>query len=161
VVPAPNNEAMVRAHGVLLLTLRPAEYHWEFVTIAGIVADSGTTACLWSGAAERPPAPPPVDSVPPPPPVDTAPPSPPTAPAIVLTLRGERRADGKAYLTLDWTGAAGASVDVYRNGPLLLNTLNDGHYVNSQPYTGSVTYRYKVCEVGRATCSNEATVTLN
>jgi len=61
-------------------------------------------------------------------------------------------------MTLDWSGARGTTVDVYRNGPLLLNTANDGHYTNSRTFQGTATYRYKVCETGTSICSNEATV---
>jgi len=62
-------------------------------------------------------------------------------------------------MTLDWSGAKGASVQVYRNGPVLLTTENDGHYTNSRTYSGPVTYTYNVCESGGAVCSNAASVT--
>jgi PKD repeat protein len=80
-----------------------------------------------------------------------------TKPAISLTVVG--RADAtKQYMTLDWTGAAGATVDVFRNGVRITNTANDGHYGNSRTFQGPATYVYKVCEEGTTTCSNEATV---
>jgi PKD repeat protein len=81
-----------------------------------------------------------------------------TAPSsIPLTVTG--RVDGtKQYMTLWWTGASGAMVDVYRNGPRLTTTENDGRYGNSRTFTGPATYVYKVCEAGTTTCSNEATV---
>jgi hypothetical protein len=62
-------------------------------------------------------------------------------------------------MALDWTGARGTSVDVYRNGPLLGTTANDGHYVNGRTFQGPATYVYKVCETGSSVCSNEASVT--
>jgi hypothetical protein len=31
--------------GVLKLTLHPTGYDWKFVTIAGVIADSGTQRC--------------------------------------------------------------------------------------------------------------------
>jgi PKD repeat protein len=77
---------------------------------------------------------------------------------MVLTVSGRVDAT-KQYMTLDWTGARGASVDVYRNGPFYINTLNDGHYVNSRNLPGSSSYTYKACEAGTSVCSNEATVT--
>ena len=79
------------------------------------------------------------------------------APAIVLSVTGRTDAT-KQYMTLKWTGASGATVDVYRNGPLLTSTPNDGLYTNSRNFTASATYTYKVCQVGTSTCSNEATV---
>ena len=77
--------------------------------------------------------------------------------SIALSVTG-RSDPTKQYMTLDWTGATGTSVDVYRNGPLLGSTPNDGHYTNSRTYQGAITYVYKVCETGTATCSNQATV---
>jgi len=76
---------------------------------------------------------------------------------IQLTVSGRQDAT-KQYMTLDWTGAVGASVDVFRNGVLITTTANDGHYTNSRTFTGSATYTYKVCQVGSSVCSNEATV---
>lgn len=112
-----------------------------------------------------PPAPPP-DTIPPPPPPDSAPPvdttppppPPPTPPAISLTVKGEKRADGKVYNTLDWLGAQGDSLNVHRNGAFISRQLNDGHYTNSRTYSGPVTYTYRVCETQTSVCSNEASV---
>jgi PKD repeat protein len=87
------------------------------------------------------------------------PPPPPPPAGIVLTLTGRVDAT-KQYMTLDWTGAKGTTVNVYRNGPLLLNTANDGHYTNSRTFQGPATYVYKVCEVATSVCSNEATLQL-
>ncbi len=86
------------------------------------------------------------------------PPPPPPA-GIVLTITGRVDAT-KHYMILDWTGAKGTTVDVYRNGPFLINTANDGHYGNSRTFQGPATYVYKVCQVGTSVCSNEATIQL-
>jgi hypothetical protein len=67
----------------------------------------------------------------------------------------------KQYMTLTWTGASGAMVDVYRNGPRLTTTENDGRYGNSRTFTGPATYVYQVCEAGTSVCSNEATAVFN
>jgi PKD repeat protein len=77
--------------------------------------------------------------------------------SITLTVSGRQEAT-KQYMNLVWAGAAGTSVDVFRNGPLLTNTPNDGKYTNSRNYTGPATYTYKVCQVGSSICSNQATV---
>jgi thermitase len=61
-------------------------------------------------------------------------------------------------MTLDWTGARGTSVDVYRNNARLTATANDGHYVNTRAFSGPATYTYKVCETGTTVCSNQQTV---
>lgn len=75
---------------------------------------------------------------------------------ILLTVTGRRDATTQ-YMTLDWSGAGGTTVDVYRNGVFLTTTSNDGHYVNSRSFTGSITYAYRVCEAGTSVCSNSAT----
>ncbi|HEU4682749.1 MAG TPA: PKD domain-containing protein, partial [Gemmatimonadales bacterium] len=77
--------------------------------------------------------------------------------SITLTVSGRQDAT-KQYMTLAWTGASGANVDVFRNGALIKTTENDGHYTNSRSFTDPATYTYKVCQAGSSTCSNEATV---
>lgn len=82
-----------------------------------------------------------------------------SAPAsIVLQVTG--RTEGTTqYMTLSWTGASGAMVDVYRNGTKIKTTENDGHYTNSRSFVGAVTYTYRVCQAGTTICSNNAAVT--
>jgi PKD repeat protein len=89
---------------------------------------------------------------------ETPPPPPPPPPSsIALTVTG--RVDGTRHImTLRWTGATGPTVDVYRNGPFLTNTANDGVFGNSRTAQGRATYTYKVCQAGSSICSNEATV---
>ena len=82
----------------------------------------------------------------------------PASSSIVLNVSGRVDAT-KQYMALTWTGASGTTVNVFRNGPLLTNTENDGKYTNSRAFTGSATYTYKICQVGSSVCSNEATVT--
>ena len=77
---------------------------------------------------------------------------------IALTVTGSTDAT-KQYMTLKWTGAAGSTVDVYRDGTFIKNEANDGKYVNSRNLPGAPSYVYKVCQVGTTTCSNNATVT--
>ena len=76
---------------------------------------------------------------------------------IVLTVSGRRDATTQ-YMTLDWTGATGANVDVYRNGAFLNLQVNDGHYTNTRSLPGSPSYTYKLCQTGSTVSSNEATV---
>ena len=145
-----NSEKWGNTRGVLKLELGEGFYRWTFVSIpTRPFTDTGTASCHNAGRPiDDPPAPPPPDPTPPPVPPGT----------INLAVKGERRADGKAYMTLDWTGATGATVRVFRNGPLLGTTQNDGHYVNSKTYTGPATYTYKVCDA--AGCSPEAKVSI-
>jgi PKD repeat protein len=75
-------------------------------------------------------------------------------PVLKVTARSDATTQ---YMTLDWTGVTGTTVDVYRNGVLLTNTPNDGHYVNSRAFTGAATYVYRVCQTGTSRCSNSAT----
>jgi PKD repeat protein len=112
--------------------------HYMLFILDGSDVPSVAKIVLVGGGSEPPPPPPPPSS-------------------IVLTVSGRVDAT-KQYMTLDWTGAKGATVDVYRNGPLYTNTPNDGHYVNSRSLPGSSSYTYKACEAGTSTCSNEATV---
>ena len=87
---------------------------------------------------------------------------PPPPPPVTISLTVTTRVDStKQYMTLRWTGATGATVDVYRNGPYLTNTLNDGIFTNSRNFVGPATYVYKVCEAGTSVCSNEAIAIFN
>jgi PKD repeat protein len=83
--------------------------------------------------------------------------NPPPPSGIALTASGRQDATTQ-YMTLDWTGAQGTTVDVYRNGARITTTANDGHYVNTRVFTGTASYIYKVCQAGSTTCSNTATV---
>jgi subtilisin family serine protease len=70
-------------------------------------------------------------------------------------VRGQQKAD------LTWSGAAGASVDIWRSGVKVTTTANDGFHTDNINRNGNGNYTYKVCEAGTATCSNEVTVTFN
>lgn len=84
-------------------------------------------------------------------------PPPPPPPSLSLTAVGYKvRGLQKADLT--WSGAASASVDIYRNGTVIAVTANDGFHTDEINRNGNGAYIYKVCETGTATCSNEATV---
>jgi len=61
---------------------------------------------------------------------------------------------------LSWNGVTSANVDIYRNGVLIATVPNDGGtYTDHINRTGRGTYRYRVCNAGSQTCSNQATVT--
>jgi hypothetical protein len=102
-------------------------------------------------------------TTPPPTPTPTATPTAtatptPTPRQITLTARGYK-VHGRQTVDLSWTGATSSNVDVYRNGVLIVTTLNDGFYTDSVGGRGHATYTYQVCNAGSQTCSNQATVT--
>lgn len=79
--------------------------------------------------------------------------------AIKLTISGRVDAT-KQYVTVQWSGARGTTVDLYRFGTLLKQEPNDGLYTESRARPGLSKYTFYVCELGSTTlCSNQATVT--
>ena len=66
---------------------------------------------------------------------------------------------GRPKTTLNWTGATGANVDVFRNNVKITTTANDGSHVDQLAKNTHGTFTYKVCNAGTATCSNNASVT--
>ena len=66
-------------------------------------------------------------------------------------------ATSPATVTLTWSGATGATVDIYRNGNLLTNRQNDGATTVS---LGPGTYVFRVCNAGSNVCSNDVSVTV-
>lgn len=67
-------------------------------------------------------------------------------------------AAGGSSVTLTWSGATTPTVDIYRNGPVIATTANDGNYVEILP-AGS--YQYRVCNAGSTiACSIAVTVTV-
>jgi hypothetical protein len=84
-------------------------------------------------------------------------PPPPPSSSMVLSLKGRVDAT-RQYVPLIWSGLTGTTVDVYRNGTFLKNTANTGGYTYSITSTAQAGYRFKVCEMGSTSCSNEAGV---
>jgi PQQ enzyme repeat len=82
----------------------------------------------------------------------------PTPGQITLTARGYK-VQGRHTVDLSWMGATSGNVDIYRNGVLIVTTLNDGFYTDSPGGRGHGTYTYRVCNAGSQTCSNQVTVT--
>ena len=126
---APGNEAFGNVPGVIQLSIYPDRITTQFIPIAGkAYADAATTRC---------------DAQP-----DIV-----GTPTIRLSVTGQKRTDGRAYMTLTWSGATGPTVKVYLNSAVITEQANDGYYVNSRAYSGPVTYSYKVCDA--AGCSPE------
>jgi subtilisin family serine protease/PKD repeat protein len=80
-----------------------------------------------------------------------------SAPTSISLGATKRTVGKKRYVDLTWSGAAGANVDVFRNGTRVTTTANDGAHTDQPSAAGSYTYR--VCNAGTTTCSNDATVT--
>ena len=73
-----------------------------------------------------------------------------------ITLSGTRAGNGRS-VTLNWTGAAGANVDIYENGSLKTTTANDGSATLT--VRKNRTFTYEVCEQGSTVvCSNSITL---
>jgi hypothetical protein len=76
----------------------------------------------------------------------------------MLTASGSK-VQGRETVNLNWTGATGGTVDIYRNNAFLVNTANDGAYTDSTNAHGHGSFTYQVCNQGTNTCSNQVTVT--
>jgi hypothetical protein len=75
-------------------------------------------------------------------------PAPMTLSAVLTSTKSGPRVD------LRWSGAAGANVDVYRNGGKLTATANDGSYSDSLGKRAAAgSYLYTVCASGTKTCA--------
>lgn len=66
----------------------------------------------------------------------------------------------RGYHTVDlnWSGANGTSVDIYRDGLLVATTENNGTFTDSlNSKARGVSYVYQVCEANASTCTETAT----
>ncbi len=81
----------------------------------------------------------------------------PSGSPIALTAPGSK-VKGKQQVALAWSGATATRVDVFRNGPMIMVTSNDGSQTDMLNQRGSGTYGYKVCNTGTTTCSTTVTV---
>jgi subtilisin family serine protease len=66
--------------------------------------------------------------------------------------RGLQKAD------LAWSGASTSSVDIFRDGTVLVTVASSGSYTDDIDVRGGGSYTYQVCEDGTSTCSEEVTV---
>ena len=70
-----------------------------------------------------------------------------------ITLSGTRDGSGR-NITLTWSGATGANVDVFVNGSFNNSTANDGE--TSYRVNKRSSYQFKICETGSTTsCSDD------
>jgi subtilisin family serine protease len=76
---------------------------------------------------------------------------------ISLTAAGAR-VKGKHEVTLNWAGAQGSNVHVYRDNVRIATPLNTGSYRDATGGKGGATYTYRVCETAGGVCSTDVTV---
>jgi hypothetical protein len=69
-----------------------------------------------------------------------------------LKVRGLQRVD------LSWAGATSTTIDVYRNGALIMTTPNDGAQTDPLNKKGAGTYMYQICQAGSSVCSASVVV---
>ena len=75
---------------------------------------------------------------------------------ITLTATGYK-IRGRQHADLEWSGAVGDFVDVYRDGVKITTTENDGFYTDNIGNVGGGSYTYQIFD--GTTWSNQATVT--
>ena len=75
-----------------------------------------------------------------------------------LSARGYK-VKGSQKVDLAWSGLSAASIDVFRSGTRVMTTTNSGKATDNINRNGGGSYRYKVCDAGTSSCSNEVVVT--
>jgi len=76
----------------------------------------------------------------------------PTLSATAYKVKGNQRAD------LVWTGSSATTIDVFRNGTRINTVPNTGAWTDLINNKGGGSYRYKICNTGTSSCSNEVQV---
>lgn len=78
---------------------------------------------------------------------------------ITLSARGYL-VSAYQYTDLTWSGASTATVDIYRDGSFIVNTLNDGFHTDAIGIKGRGTHTYRLCDAASTShCSDTITVT--
>ena len=89
----------------------------------------------------------------------TGSPTPTPTPGPLQLTAEHKRVGGINTVRLGWKGATSPNVDIYRNAVLIATQPNNpGEYIDSTGDTGRARYRYRVCEAGTQTCSNDVKV---
>ncbi len=68
-----------------------------------------------------------------------------------------RRQQGNNFVILKWKPADGGTINVLRNGNIVVTTTDDGQ-AKDKLGTNTGTFVYQVCETDTGDCSNEVTV---
>lgn len=77
---------------------------------------------------------------------------------FTLSLNGYK-VKGSKVVDLTWAGSSADNVDIYRDGSLIVQTVNDGFYTDNIGGKGGGSYSYQVCEAGTSACSSTMTFT--
>lgn len=75
-----------------------------------------------------------------------------------IVLQAALNAPPPGRISLSWSGASTASVDVLRGAALVATTPNDGQHDDRVQHAG--TYQYRVCNAGTTSCSNTVAITV-
>ena len=81
-----------------------------------------------------------------------------TATAITLTVTGYK-SKGTNKVDLEWDGATGTEVDIYKNGSFYLSVPNNGSHTDVLGRKVSGSFTYLVCLTGSTSCSMARSVT--
>jgi len=82
----------------------------------------------------------------------------PSTGGISLTVNAYK-IQGLQKVDLNWNGATGTSVDIFRDGTSIATVSNTGAYTDHINRRGGGSYTYKVCNAGTTTCSANVTAT--
>jgi hypothetical protein len=82
----------------------------------------------------------------------------PAPPATISISARSYKVKGLQKVELGWSGAGSASVDIHRDGGVLVRAPNDGSHVDHIDRKGSASDRYRVCEADGSSCSAEVQV---
>jgi hypothetical protein len=121
-------------------------------TLSEKAANRSSKTCRGT-AGQTSGSPPPTDS---PSPTPSPNPEPISNSPVTLSLYRAWTSGGRQYVTIHWSGARTASVDIYRDGAYRKSIENDGRQT-FWPLSGRSSYVFKVCEKGSSVCSNTVT----
>ena len=76
---------------------------------------------------------------------------------VDLSIASASLTRGRLRVTLNWSGASGSYVDIYRNGEWIATPNNSGSYNDAANKQTATSFVYQVCDAG-GSCSAEVTV---
>ena len=85
---------------------------------------------------------------------------PPPQPVRISLSVSSRKSGSNRIVELAWAGATTSTVDIFRNGSLLVTAPNSGSYKETFANSVRGTFTYKVCNSGGGPCSNEVSIRL-
>jgi PKD repeat protein len=82
-----------------------------------------------------------------------------TEPNVEITLIATGyKVRGRKTTDLEWSGASGGEVEIYRDGVLIATPDNNGSYHDATNIRGGGSLTYQVCDTEGSICSNEVIV---